>query len=235
MLEIACCNYQSCLNAVENGADRIELFENLHEGGCTPSYGMLLQCIKNISIPIYVMIRPRGGNFFYSKDEIEIMKSDIKMVKKLGFAGVVFGVLDAKGNINKKVCSSLLKKCGEMPTTFHRAFDRTPNLEKSIQTIIDLGFERVLTSGGKPTVSEGINEIATLQSKYGDKIIIMPGSGINAQNLKEIITISKCKEFHATAKEKVNESQINKFFNDTHFVSDSSEIKELANILKINL
>jgi copper homeostasis protein len=231
MLEIACCNYQSCLNAVENGADRIELFENLPEGGCTPSYGMLLQCIKNISIPIYVMIRPRGGDFCYSKDEIEIMKSDIKMVKKIGFAGVVFGVLDAKGNINKKVCSSLLKKCGEMPATFHRAFDRTPNLEKSIQTIIDLGFERVLTSGGKPTVSEGINTIATLQSKYGNKIIIMPGSGVNAQNLKEIVEKTKCLEFHATAKTKIHNSLKNEYFDDTHYESEALEIKELISLL----
>jgi copper homeostasis protein len=234
MLEIACCNYQSCLNAVENGADRIELFENLPEGGCTPSYGMLIQCIKNISIPIYVMIRPRGGDFCYSKDEIEIMKSDIKMVKKLGFAGVVFGVLDAKGNINKKVCRSLLKKCGAMPATFHRAFDRTSNLEKSIQSIIDLGFERVLTSGGKPTVMEGINAIATLQSKYGNNIIIMPGSGVNSQNLKEIKEKTKCLEFHATAKTKVKDSLKNESFSDTHFASDIVEIKELLRVLNSN-
>ncbi len=231
ILEIACCNYQSCMNAVENGADRIELFENLPEGGCTPSYGMLVQCIKNISIPLYVMIRPRGGDFVYSDSEIEIMNSDIKMVKKLGFAGVVFGVLDAKGNIHKKACSLLLRSCGSMKATFHRAFDRSLDLEKSTQIIIKLGFERVLTSGGKPNVIEGLEKIASLQSKYGNEIIIMPGSGVHSKNIADIIHKTNCKEYHATAKKIVQNVLKNEHFKDTHFESDANEIKELFQIL----
>lgn len=196
-LEIACCNLDSIINANKGGASRIELFENLIDGGCTPSYGMMKKAKEISAIPIYVMIRPRGGHFVYSKDELDIMKSDIEICHHLNIDGIVFGILDENSEVNIAACKELLKKWKNKPATFHRAIDLVSNIEKSISMIIDLGFERVLTSGGRATAVDGLYTILDLNRKYGHRISIMAGSGITSENVH---LFAELNEVHATCK-----------------------------------
>lgn len=200
LLEIAANSLQSCLAAQRGGADRIELFENLAEGGCTPSYGMLSWVKEHITIPVYVMIRPRGGDFLYTDDEFEVMCRDIELCRESGFPGVVFGLLDAGGNIDVDRCRELLNLRGDMKVTFHRAFDRSRDLSQSIRQLIDLGFDRVLTSGGEANVDKGKEILRQLQQQYGNEIILMPGCGVSSVNAKAIVDYCGVHEIHATAK-----------------------------------
>ncbi len=233
LLEIAANSFQSCGAAQEGGADRIELFENLGEGGCTPSYGMLAQVREKIIIPVYVMIRPRGGDFIYSNEEFEIMHRDISMCKQMGFRGVVFGILDAQGSIDVTRCRDLLSACGAMKVTFHRAFDRTKDLHESTRQLIDLGFERVLTSGGEPNVDKGKDVIKKMQQEYGKNIVIMPGCGVTSVNARAIVDHCSVNEIHATAKAKVPSGmQYSKpHFTDEWYESNRQEIMAIKQSL----
>lgn len=230
-IEIACNNLQSCINAWKGGADRIELFENLNDGGCTPSFGLIKKVKELIPIPVYVMIRPRGGHFVYNEDEYEIMRSDINTCRVLAVDGIVFGALDKNGNVDVELCKNLLEAWKNKPATFHRAFDRSIDLEKSCQEIIDLGFERILTSGGKKTVEEGKENIKSLQENFGNKVSIMAGSGVTPQNAKTISDYCRTKEIHATCKSTFLEENIisNATFSDAYLVSDINEIMALKN------
>jgi copper homeostasis protein len=233
LLEIAANSFQSCMAAQQGGANRIELFENLGEGGCTPSYGMLALVKEKINLPVYVMIRPRGGDFLYSNYEFEVMYHDIEMCKKLGYPGVVFGVLDTNGNIDVARCKELLSACGDMKVTFHRAFDRSNDLHHSIRHLIDLGFERVLTSGGEANVEKGKDHIKELQSEYGKNIVIMPGCGVTSGNAKQIVNYCGVNEIHATAKRKISSGmQYTKaHFTDEWYESNLQEIKAIKQSL----
>ncbi|MBP6456340.1 MAG: copper homeostasis protein CutC [Chitinophagaceae bacterium] len=228
-IEIACNNLQSCINAWKGGADRIELFENLHDGGCTPSFGLLKKVKELIPIPVYVMIRPRGGHFVYNEDEYEIMRSDINTCRVLAADGIVFGALNKKGQVDIELCKKLLEAWKHKPSTFHRAFDRSVDLDKSCTEIIDLGFERILTSGGQKTVDEGKEKIKLLQENFGTKISIMPGSGVTVNNAKMISEFCGTNEIHATCKSSFTENDIesNPIFNDSYMQSDLKEIEGL--------
>ncbi len=200
VLEIAANSYQSCLAAEAGGANRIELFENLPEGGCTPSYGMLKKVIDSINIPVYAMIRPRGGDFLYTDDEFEIMQHDVELCKQLGYKGIVFGMLDKEGNVDAARSKILLQLAGDMKVTFHRAFDRARDLHIAAKQIADMGFERILTSGGEADVVKGRDVIKALQQSFGKDIIIMPGCGVTADNARMITDYCGVAEIHATAK-----------------------------------
>ncbi len=230
-IEIACNNLQSCINAWKGGADRIELFENLHDGGCTPSFGLIKKVKELIPIPVYVMIRPRGGHFVYNEDEYEIMRSDINTCRVLAADGIVFGALDKNGHVDIELCKKLIEAWKNKPATFHRAFDRSLDLEKSCNEIIELGFERILTSGGQKTVDEGKEKIKLLQEKFGDKISIMPGSGVTVNNAKIISEFCGTKEIHATCKSTFSENNIvsNPVFKAGFMGSDLNEIEALKN------
>ena len=233
VVEIACNNLQSCVNAETSGADRIELIENLKEGGCTPSFGMIKKVKEKIGIPIYVMIRPRGGDFVYSKEEIEIMHIDILMCKELGVDGIVLGVLTKDGNVNVEACADLLETWGNDRATFHRALDRTIDIEKSMEDIINLGFERVLTSGGYKNVTEGKEVIMNLQQEFGEQIIIMPGAGVSPANAKEISDFCGTNEIHATCKKDVEQEVVrNANFSDGFVVSDKGLITSLVSAFR---
>lgn len=203
ILEIAANSINSCIAAQQNGADRIELFENLPEGGCTPSYGMLQLVKEKTGIPVYTMIRPRGGDFLYNEDEFEIMQRDVEICRQLNYKGIVFGILDAEGYVDMERCKALLALAGDMKATFHRAFDRAKDLHKSAAQIADLGFERILTSGGEADVVKGKESIRALQQQFGKDIIIMPGCGVTADNAKMIADYCGVAEIHATAKGQV--------------------------------
>lgn len=197
-LEIACNSWESCINALNGGADRIELIENLHDGGCTPSAGLIKMSSK-LSIPVYVMIRPRGGDFIYSEEEIQIMESDIDICQSVGVKGIVFGCLTKEGLVDTALCERLLKRWGG-PATFHRAIDECQDIFKACEAIIELGFERILSSGGATTAMAGIETLKAMQLEYGESIKIMPGCGVNSRNIKDILKITDCQEIHATCK-----------------------------------
>lgn len=199
-LEICVGSLQSALAAQIGGADRIELCDNLAEGGTTPSYGMLRQCKKLLKIPFFPIIRPRGGNFIFSNDEFEIMKEDVICCRDLGCEGIVIGILSSDGSIDTERCSELISLAGNMEITFHRAFDRCSDLERGLEDIIQMGCHRVLTSGGKEYAFEGIEILKSLVTQAGTRIIIMPGSGINELNLHKIAKETAAHEFHTTAK-----------------------------------
>ncbi len=199
-LEIIGFTIQGCMAAQAAGAHRIELCDNEAAGGTTPSYGFIKMARQKLSIPLYPIIRPRGGDFFYNDEEIDIMKADILQCKALGCDGVVLGVLDKDGNVDKQRCASLINLAYPMSVTFHRAFDAVKTQAEALEDIISLGCERVLTSGGKPTAEEGASAIAALITQANERIIIMPGSGIRAANILNIAQQTGAIEFHSSAK-----------------------------------
>src|SRR5579862_5938299 len=178
LLEVCANSVASALAAQEGGATRIELCENLYEGGTTPSYGQISLARNLLKIKIYVLIRPRGGDFLYSDMEFEIMKADIRHCVDVGCDGVVIGMLNADGTVDKARCAELVRiaKKGGLGVTFHRAFDMSSDMNQALEDIIAMGCERILTSGGKSTVVEGIHVVAQLIKKAAGRISIMPGA-----------------------------------------------------------
>jgi len=204
MLLEACVNSAvSAIEAQKGGADRVELCENMADGGCTPSAGTIMLAKKHLSIPVFVMIRPRGADFCYSDEEYEIMKSDIRMAKELKADGVVFGILMADGRIDRKKMSELVKLARPMGVTCHRAFDMTRDPYEALEDLIKLGIDRVLTSGQADSALEGAPLIRKLIEKTRDRITIMPGHGIKEHNLKDIIRETGAGEYHMYLTEQV--------------------------------
>ena len=201
-LEIAAFSVEAAIQAIEAGANRIELCENPYEGGTTPSYGALVLSSKIKEAPIFPIIRPRGGDFLYSDSEYEIMKNDVIMAKELGFPGVVVGLLLADGNIDIKRTSKLVSLAGNMQVTFHRAFDRCLDPQKGLEDIIQSGCKRVLTSGQVPNVQDALPLINNLVKLANKRIIIMPGSGVRANNIKNIVETTGVVEVHSSARKR---------------------------------
>lgn len=197
IIEICLENVQSVLAAQEGGADRVELCSDLFEGGLTPTLGTFRTARKLADkIKINVMIRPRGGDFCYSDSEYQVMKEDLHIFKEEGADGLVFGILKPEGEIDEERCACLLEMAGSLPVTFHRAFDMTPDGPKSLETLIRLGFSRVLTSGLEPTVPEGADLLKELVRQAGDRIIVMPGCGLNERNYERLRNYIGAKEYH---------------------------------------
>jgi copper homeostasis protein len=199
-LEIATFSVKAAIEAIEAGADRIELCENPQDGGTTPSYGSLVLSARIKKAPIFPIIRPRGGDFFYSDFEYEIMKNDVVMAKELGFPGIVIGLLHADGNIDRERTSELVSLAGNMQVTFHRAFDRCLDPIKGLEDIIQTGCKRILTSGQVPNVQNALPLIKQLVKLSNDRIIIMPGSGVRANNIKNIVESTGVIEVHSSAR-----------------------------------
>lgn len=200
LLEVIGFNIESCILAQAAGASRIELCDNPGEGGTTPSYGFIKAARGKLQIDLYPIIRPRGGDFFYTVAEFEIMKTDVKICKELGCNGVVIGMLNADGTVDTKRCKRLVELAYPMGVTFHRAFDRTTDASQALEDIIEIGCERILTSGLKPTALEGSETIATLIKRAGERIIIMPGSGVRSDNITELAQKTGAVEFHTSAR-----------------------------------
>jgi copper homeostasis protein len=191
------------MEARKGGAGRIELCDNFTEGGTTPSYGTILVALKHLQMDLFVIIRPRGGDFLYSDIEFEVMKQDILFVRDAGVKGVVFGILSKDGKIDIERNRQLLELAKPMQATFHRAFDMTDDPFSALEDIITIGFDRILTSGQKATAIEGADTISKLVKQAGNRIIIMPGSGINEENILELAQKTGAKEFHASLRKKV--------------------------------
>ncbi|GAB6169166.1 copper homeostasis protein CutC [Clostridium carnis] len=199
MLFEACTgNYIEALEAEKKGANRIELCDNLMQGGTTPSYGTIKKTVELINIPINVIIRPRGGNFIYSKDEKEIMYSDLKICRDLKVNAVVIGALTEEGKIDKDFIIKAKEIVGDLKITFHMAFDEIENKKEAIDQLVDLGIDRILTKGGKISALENLEKLRELIDYAKDRIIIMPGAGINVENREVVIERTGAKEIHGT-------------------------------------
>lgn len=201
--EICANSVASCLAAQEGGAHRVELCAGIPEGGTTPSYGMIRSARENLSISLNVIIRPRGGDFLYSGEELHEMLYDIKIAKELGADGLVFGCLCSDGSVDKVAMKTLMAAAGDTPVTFHRAFDHCRDPFQALEDIIGLGCARILTSGCRPTALEGASLLSQLVGKAGNRIIIMPGCGVREDNIAEIARLSGAREFHFSAREPV--------------------------------
>ena len=235
-LEIIGFNIESCIVAQEGGASRIELCDNQPEGGTTPSYGFIKAARKKLFIELYVMIRPRGGDFFYSDDEFEIMKADMEMCKQCGCDGIVMGLLKKDGNVDKKRCHELVDLAYPLGVTFHRAFDGAKDPFGALEDIIETGCERILTSGQQPKAVDGAGIIKELISRADDRIIIMPGSGVNAENITFLVENTGAKEFHSSAAIYTESamSYTNPSMNESlkHVTADKEEIIKMVTLLK---
>lgn len=203
-IEICANSVASCLQAQKGGAYRVELCAGIPEGGTTPSYGETAVARQLLDIKLNIIIRPRGGDFLYSEVEHQAMLHDIEMAKKLGVDGVVIGCLKANGTIDMERNKELIDAAKGMNVTFHRAFDMCKDPFESLEQIISLGCDRVLTSGQQPTAIEGVSLLAELVAKANSRIIIMPGSGVNEDNIATIAAETKAAEFHFSAREPID-------------------------------
>lgn len=225
----------SCRLAQAAGAHRIELCDNPGDGGTTPSYGFLKAARQILKIDLFPIIRPRGGDFFYTEEELEIMKADIQVCKDLDCDGVVFGLLNEDATIDKPRCKMLVQLAYPMSVTFHRAFDRVTEPSQALEDVIECGFERILTSGFHPTAMEGIDNLKKLIQVADERIIIMPGSGVRASNIGELSQTTAAVEFHSSARKMIDSKMkvLNTSMNENlQSVSvDDEEIKNMVEIL----
>jgi copper homeostasis protein len=198
-IEVVVYNIESALRAQEGGADRIELCDNPGEGGTTPSYGVIEAVRQNVSLDLFVMIRPRGGDFHYSNYDFHCMKGDIMQCQKISVDGLVFGILNEDGTIDKKRCKELIDKARPLKVTCHRAFDMTRDPFEALEDCIEVGFDRILTAGQQTKAINGVDLISELIKKANGRIAIMPGSGVNEETVSEIVTKTKAKEIHFSA------------------------------------
>ncbi|MFD1062355.1 copper homeostasis protein CutC [Winogradskyella litorisediminis] len=227
-LEVCANSYQSAKNAQDAGAHRVELCQELSIGGITPSYGLIKQVIENLKIKTFVLIRPRSGNFVYSEEEFQIMKNDIQLCKDLGCYGIVSGVLNSDGTIDVKRTKELVELSKPLPFTFHRAFDEVKNPIETLEQLIDLGVERVLTSGQKKAAQEGLDLLRQLNEIADGRITILAGGGIYASNASKFKAIG-LQEIHASSSVRIN--QANSMFAMPQTVSDITNIKAILDAI----
>ena len=235
-LEIIAFNIASCQIAQAAGASRIELCDNPADGGTTPSYGFIKVAREVLDIDLYAMIRPRGGDFLYSESEFEIMQADVGMCRELGCDGVVIGLLNRDGSVDKERTRTLVELAQPMGVTFHRAFDRTCNPFVALEEVIATGCEKILTSGQLPNCLDGSALIAELQKKANSRIILMPGSGLNSSNIIDVARLTGANEFHASARTVAKSGMdfvVQAMNEDLQTVTvDGDEVKKLANPLR---
>lgn len=199
-LEIAANSLASALAAQDGGADRVELCENLGEGGCTPSYASIAMARERLRIALYVLVRPRAGDFLYDELERERMRRDIELCARLGCDGVVIGALDADGDVDRATCAELIAAAGPLGVTFHRAIDAARDPARALEDAIALGCERVLTSGGAVGAPAGAAAIATLAQQARGRIAVMAGAGIGPDNVRGLLAATGVSQVHASAK-----------------------------------
>jgi copper homeostasis protein len=198
-LEIACFNLESAIIAQQYGADRIELCDNMIEGGTTPNFEITRKIRTELSIKMNVMIRPRGGNFVYNDIEFKQMKEEIEQFKKINVDGFVFGILDVNNSFDNLRNKELVRLANPLPCTFHRAFDVVSNVYESLELVIDSGFKTILTSGQGKNVMEGIEVLKSLVTKANGGIVIMPGGGLRSSNIVLLDQKVNASFYHSSA------------------------------------
>ena len=219
-IEIACFNLDSAIIAQNTGADRVELCADMLVGGTTPTIEIIKQAREHLNIDLYIMIRPRGGNFVYSDSEFEQMKSEIEAIKKLGVNGFVFGILKDDNTINIEQNLELVELAKSFPCTFHRAFDEILDYEKALENVISCGFSTILTSGTFPNVMEGKEVLKQLVKQANNRIEIMPGGGLRSTNISALDEMVNANWYHSSA------------ITDGSEIASSEEIVQLKNKLK---
>ena len=234
IIEICCNSIHSAMNAQQGGADRIELCENLKEGGTTPSYATIRFCTQTLKMNTFVLIRPRAGNFVYSDSEYGVIKEDILLCKELKANGVVVGFLQDDFNIDIQKTAEIVQLAYPMEVTFHRAFDICCDWKRAVQELADCGCRRILTSGLAKNVTEGAELLKEIRHFAENKIQIMAGCGVTHQNLAEIARITAIREFHSSAKKIRKTGDTHKVFPDISFheysETDLLEVQKLKNI-----
>lgn len=231
------------MNAQKGGADRVELCDNPTEGGTTPSFGVMEIVRQALSIDVYAMIRPRGGDFVYSAYEYHAMKRDIEMCKRASLDGVVLGILKPEGTIDKDRCRKLIEAAQPMKVTCHRAFDFTRDAFEALEDCIEAGFSRILTSGRMPTAEEGTVLIKELVQRAAGRLSIMAGVGINEKNINRVIEETSVHEVHFSARV-FRESEYKRHNHRIsladslphdcgHWVADEEKIRRMATLLKL--
>lgn len=205
-LEVCANSATSAIAAQNGGATRVELCNNLHQGGTTPSHGHIMVARKYLHIKLYALIRPRSGDFLYTKEEFQVILSDVRQSIALGCDGIVVGILNKDGSIDIERNSQIVNMARQhgLGVTFHRAFDVCANKEKALEDLINIGFERLLTSGGKSNVMEGARAIKNLLDQANGRISIMPGGGISEKNVADLVHYTGVKEIHTSARALVN-------------------------------
>lgn len=198
IIEIATTDFTTTKSAVEGGADRIELCAALTEGGTTASFGTIKKCREAFSVQLFPIIRSRSGDFLYSDEEFDIMQNEVKLCKDLGCDGVVIGLLNEDGSIDIKKTSKLVELAYPMEVSFHRAFDRCKDPFEALEQLVEIGCQRILTSGQQPAAPQGIDLIIQLLKAADERIIIMPGSGVRKENIKELAEKTGAIEFHSS-------------------------------------
>jgi len=242
-IEICAGSIESAIAANKGGADRIELCSALSEGGITPSAGIIEYVCDNLNIPVFILIRPRTGDFHYSRADYEAMKKDILFAKRNGAKGIVTGMLNTDGTIDTCRMKDLIEMASPMQVTFHRAFDMTRNPVEALEEIINLGCHRILTSGQANNVIEGADLLAELVKIVGQRIIIMPGSGINLSNFSNLAEKTKATEFHLSATRsfksrmsfmKTGVSMAGKNSNEFEIIqTDAETVESICNLAKL--
>ncbi len=238
-LEVCASSLASALAAQQGGAIRVELCDNLNEGGTTPSHGQIQLARQLLHIKLYPLIRPREGDFLYSDTEFEIIKADVQYCIDAGCDGVVIGMLNADGTIDKPRCAELaaMAKKGGLGVTFHRAFDMCIDLNRALEDVIETGCERILTSGGKTTAMQGAGVIAHLLEAAAGRITIMPGSGINESNAADLVQFTKAKEIHSSARSFVKSRMLWRneliILSSDHFKEDGIMVTDVEKVRKI--
>jgi len=203
VLEVCCGSADFALEAEAAGAGRVELCDNLVEGGTTPSAGAIEVAVRRLGIPVMVMIRPRGGDFLYRGYEVEVMLADIEEARRHGAHGVVFGALAANGSVDRAITAELKAAAGPMAVTFHRAFDLSRDLEESLDVLMEIGVDRVLTSAGRATVVDRLDTLARLTARADDALVVLPGGGIRPENVARVLSVPGVREIHLGASRRV--------------------------------
>jgi copper homeostasis protein len=225
-LEICADNIESAIVAQNAGADRVELCTDLQEGGTTPGFGSIVSARNNLNIGLNIIIRPRGGDFLYSDLEYDIMRRDIDICGECGVDGIVLGILRTDGTIDVERTAKLIEFAHPMNATFHRAFDMCSNPVLGLEEVISTGAVRLLTSGQKNKAEDGMEMISQLVHQAGERIIIMPGSGINESNIVQIARITGAKEFHLTGRKIIDSEML--YRNNRINMGDSSASNEFS-------
>src|ERR1700722_468143 len=224
VLEISVESVEAAVAAERGGAQRIEFCSNAREGGTTPADELLSAVRERVTLPILSMVRPRGGNFFYSDAEFVAMQREIEAAKQFRMDGVVLGLLSASGHIDIERSAQLVKQARPLLVTYHRAFDECRDLRKSLEDVIKTGAARLLTSGGKRTAPEALELLGDLVRIAGDRLIVMPGSGLHAGNIREAVKKTGAREFHAGLSSVVRDPADN-------FEAFEGEVRKLASSL----
>ncbi len=227
IIEVCANSTQSCIEAQKGGAYRVELCAGIPEGGTTPSLGEMITARHSINIKLNVIIRPRAGDFLYSQIEMQAMIHDIQAAKNAGADGVVFGCLTANGDVDMEKNRALMSFCDGLTTTFHRAFDVSNDPHKALEDIISLGFDRILTSGQCSNAPKGSALLCELVKLADNRIIIMPGCGVNETNIAELAKTTGATEFHMSARSTIQSQMI--YRNENVSMGGEVKIDEFSN------